>query len=119
MKFTQHDDYRLALKDPFNGAGEESIPYNIGVASASESEALFLYSNFPVEKVYVEYVKYPARVSSGSYQYIDGNTYPEQSLQTPPQTHQEIVDIACMLAGLYSQSPDYIQLKSTKLSIQE
>lgn len=115
----QHDDYRLALKDPFNEAGEEFIPYNIGKASTSESEALFLYSDFPIERVYTEYVKYPARVSSGNYQYIDGNVYPEQSLQTPNQTHSEIVDIACMLAGLYAQSPEYIQLKSTKLSIQE
>jgi hypothetical protein len=119
LKFMQHDDYRLALKDPFNKAGEEFIPYNIGKSASSNSEAIFVYSDYPIETIYTEYVRYPSRVSSGSYQYIDGNTYPEQSLQTPNQTHSEIVDIACMLAGLSAQNPEYIQLKSQKLLIHE
>jgi hypothetical protein len=119
LRFVQHDDYRSSLKDPFFEAGEEFIPYNIGRASDSESEAMYIYCDFPVNKVYLEYVKYPARVSYGNYKYIDGNTYPEQSLQTSPQTHAEIVDIACTLAGLSAQNPEYIQLKATKLSIHE
>jgi len=119
LKYMQHDDYRLSLQDPFNEAGEEFIPFNIGRASNSNDEAIYIYSNYTINTVYVEYIRYPARVSSGNYQYIDGNIYPEQTLQTPNQTHSEIVDIACLLAGLSAQSPEYIQLKSQKLLIHE
>lgn len=119
LKFTQHDDYRTSLKDPFNEAGEEFIPYNIGRSSDSNNESVYLYSDFPIQKVYLEYVRYPLKVSSGTYKYIDGVIYPEQSLQTATQTHSEIVDIACLLAGISAQSPEYIQLKSQKLLIHE
>lgn len=119
LKFMQHDDYVLALKDPFNMAGEEFIPYNIGRASSGTSEALYIYSPFPVTSVFIEYIKYPKRVSYGIYTYIDGVTYPEQTLETPPATHSEIVDIACVLAGLNTQNPEYIQLRQTKVLIQE
>lgn len=119
LKFMQHDDYRDAIKDPFNEAGEEFLPYNVGRASDGTEESIYIYSRFPVQTVFVEYLRYPPRVSSGNYQYIDGNIYPEQTLVTPPQSHSEIVDIACMLAGLAAQSPEYIQLKATKLSLQE
>lgn len=119
LKFTQHDDYRYALEDPFNSAGEEFIPYNIGRASNSSAEALYIYSNYPVSKVYIEYVKYPQRVSFGTYTYLDGVVYPEQTLETSPATHPEIVDIACTLAGLNTQNPEYIQLRQTKSLIHE
>lgn len=119
LKFTQHDDYRYALEDPFNSAGEEFIPYNIGRSSASNNEALYIYSNYPISKVYVEYIKYPQRVSMGTYPYIDGVTYAEQTLETSPQTHPEIVDIACFLAGSNTQNPEYIQVRQSKLLIHE
>lgn len=115
----QHDDYRLALKDPFNGPSEEYIPYNVARSSTGNTESLYIYSPYEISKVYTEYIRMPQRVSYGSYQYVDGNIYPEQTLQTAEQTHSEIVDIACMLAGLNAQNPEYIQLKANKLSIHE
>jgi hypothetical protein len=119
LKFVQHDDYRYALEDPFNSAGEEFIPYNIGRASNSTNEALYIYSPYPISNVFVEYIKYPSRVSFGTYQYIDGIIYPEQTLETSPATHPEIVDIACVLAGSNTQNPEYIQLRQTKTLIHE
>lgn len=119
LKFTQHDDYRYALEDPFNSAGEEFIPYNIGRASNSSNEALYIYSPYTISKVYIEYIKVPQRVSYGTYQYLDGVTYPEQTLETSPSTHQEIVDIACLLAGSNTQNPEYIQLRQSKILIHE
>lgn len=119
LKFTQHDDYRYALEDPFNSAGEEFIPYNMGRASSGNNEALYIYSNFPITTVFIEYIKMPRKVSYGTYQYLDGVTYPEQTLETSPATHPEIVDIACNLAGLNTQNPEYIQLRQVKSLIHE
>lgn len=119
LRFTQHDDYLQALKDPFYSSHEEFIPYNIGRSSSSVGESLYIYSSFTVNTVFVEYIKYPSRVSLGTYPYIDGVTYPEQTLETAMHTHPEIVDLACTLAALSAQNPEYIQLKQTKLLINE
>lgn len=119
LRFVQHDDYLQAVKDPFYSSHEEFIPYNIGRSSVLGGESIYIYSSFTVNSVFVEYIKYPAKISLGTYTYIDGVTYPEQTLESSVQTHQEIVDLACSLAGLSTQNPEYIQLRQTKLLINE
>ena len=116
LKFIQHDDIRTVLRDPFNNASLESIPYNLGRSLTGTGSSMFLYPNqFTISKVYPEYIKLPTKVSYGNYVYIDGVTYPEATLELPEHTHSEIVDIACQIAALNIESPEYIQLKSQKV----
>lgn len=116
LKFIQHDDIRSVLRDPFNKASTEFIPYNLGKSLTDSLPAMFIYpSQMEVDKVYIEYIKRPSKVSYGNYVYIDGVTYPEATLEFPEHTHSEIVDIACQIAALNIESPEYIQLKSQKV----
>jgi hypothetical protein len=80
---------------------------------------MYITATYPISQVYIEYIKLPSRVSMGTYKYIDGVTYPESTFETAPHTHQEIIDIACSLAALNTQSPEYTQLKSLKTTINE
>lgn len=116
LKFIQHDDIRTVLRDPFNNASLEFVPYNFGRSLSGDSSAIFIYPNqFTISLVYPEYIKYPSKVSFGNYVYIDGVTYPETTLEFPEHTHSEIVDIACQIAAMAIESPEYIQLKSQKV----
>ena len=88
----------------------------MGRSLSGDSSALFIYPNqLVISKVFPEYIKYPQRVNYGGYVYLDGNTYPETTLEFPEHTHLEIVDIACQIAALAIESPEYIQLKSQKV----
>lgn len=116
LRFVQHDDIRTVLRDPFYNGSLDSIPYNMGRSLSGDSSALFIYPNqLVISKVFPEYIKYPQRVNYGGYVYLDGNTYPETTLEFPEHTHLEIVDIACQIAALAIESPEYIQLKSQKV----
>lgn len=119
LKFTQHDDLRVALKDPFNSPSLEFIPINFGRASSGTGSSLYLYGGelpaSSISSVYIEYIKYPSRISLGNYQYIDGVTYPAATSELPNHTHPELVDIACELAALSIENPEYIQLKNLKI----
>jgi hypothetical protein len=116
----QHDDYLDALQDPFNTPSLESIPYNFGRASSNNGSSIYIYpGNLNITGVYVEYLKYPAKVSYGNYVYIDGNTYPPTDFETPEHLHQEIIDLACQIAALNIENPEYIQLKTQKVFLSE
>lgn len=120
LRFIQSDDFNDILKDPFNSPSEEFFPYNLGKSSTSNSQSIYIYPlDAAITKVFVEYLKYPNKVSSGDYQYIDGVTYPEQTLEFPEHTHTEIIDLAVMIASTNIESPEYIQLKNSKLQINE
>jgi hypothetical protein len=117
----QHDDYLDALRDPFNNSSTEFLLYNTGRSSDSTSSSIYMYPDpsYTVDKVYLEYVKYPAKVSYGGYQYVDGITYPAQTFDLPEHTHREIVDIAVQLAAISVENPEYIQLKNLKRTLSE
>lgn len=120
LKFAQSDDLGTILQDPFNKASLESLPYNIGKSTVGNSSSMYIYpGSSTVISVKPEYIRYPNRVSLGTYSYIDGVTYPQQTLETPEHTHEEIVDLACQIAALNIENPEYIQLKNTKTLIQE
>ncbi len=120
LKFTQHDDYRESLLDPFNSPSLEFIPYNQGYSGDGIVSSLYLYpGDLNVTSVYVEYIRKPTRVFYGGYTYIDGNTYSPTSFETPEHTHEEIIDLAAQLAALNIENPEYIQLKNLKVSISE
>lgn len=123
LKFVQHDDHRELLRDPFNSPSLEFIPYNLGLSSTHANPSMYIYTgDLPstyINTVNVEYIRRPQRVSSGTYQYLDGITYPQTSLQVPEHLHLEVVDLACQLAALAIENPEYVQLRSQKISINE
>lgn len=120
LKFIQHDDYLTVIRDPFNNASLEAIPYNFGRSSTNGSTSLYIYpGEYVINFVFPEYIKYPAKVSIGNYKYIDGNTYTPTNFELPEHTHQEIVDLACQIASLNIENPEYIRLKQEKVFINE
>jgi hypothetical protein len=120
LKFIQSDDFNDMLKDPFNSPSEDFFPYNFGKSSTTNAQSIYIYPlNSSISKVYIEYLKYPNKVSFGDYKYIDGVIYPEQTLEFPEHTHTEIIDIAVTLAATNIESSEYIQLKNSKLQINE
>lgn len=120
LKEIDHNDYRDSFRDPFNSPSLEFIPYNYGTSSTGDNVSLYMYPfTAPITLVYPEYIRYPARPSYGNYVYIDGITYPELSLETAAQTHPEIVDLACQIASLNIENPEYIRLKDQKVVIHE
>ncbi len=120
LKFMQTDDLSEVLVDPFNSPNSEFIPYNFGRSSSGEGSSIYIYSTgLVLTDVKIEYIKKPQRVCFGNYVYIDGNSLPQQNLETPESTHQEIVDIACQIAGLNIENPEYIQLRDRKITINE
>jgi hypothetical protein len=81
---------------------------------------MYIYpGDYFIPSVYIEYIKYPSRVSFGNYTYLDGVNYPQTTLELSDLVHQEIVDLACQIAGLNTENPEYIQLKNQKILIQE
>ncbi len=118
LRFVQHDDLRESLKDPFESSSYDAVLYNLGRSSSGTSTSIYIYGgNLPlssISSVYVEYLKVPSRISLGTYTYIDGNTYPAATSELPNSVHSELVDIACELAALNIENPEYIQLKTQK-----
>jgi hypothetical protein len=119
LKFVQHDDFNETMRDPFQKNNREFIPYNVGRNSSATGQSIYVYTDLNVESVVIEYIKYPKRISIGTYTHMDGITYPNQTFETLPQTHIEIVDIACQLAALSTQSPEYLQTRTQKLLVNE
>lgn len=122
LKFTQHDDYLIALRDPFNSPSTEFVPFNYGMSSSNEhtSTSIYMYPGiYTINKVYLEYIKKPRRVFYGNYTYADGVNYPPTTFELPESVHSEIVDIACELASLNVENPEYIRLKQTKGAVNE
>lgn len=120
LKFFQHDDYINALRDPFNSPSLEFIPFNFGRSSSGSGTSIYLYSgDLIITEVKLDYLKYPARMFYGNYTFIDGVIYPPTTSELPEHLHQEIVDVACQIAALNIESPEYIQLKSQKVFLSE
>lgn len=119
LKFVQHDDIARTLRDPFDGPSDESFPYNFGAASTTGTSIYIYPGSYTIENVYIEYLRYPSRISRGTYTYIDGTVYPPATSELPDHTHPEIVDIATQLASLNIESPEYIQLRNQKVLINE
>jgi hypothetical protein len=137
VQVVQTDDLNYSLIDPFNkpnfNAKEVLAVYGRSsdpVATTKNlygSGSLFLYTDgtFTIEKVYIEYIKYPNRVWFGTYDLTSdlrpktgSNTYVYQSGVSTPvhsdlnaHTHSEIIDLAVLLASQLIEDPNLIQLK--------
>lgn len=117
LKFIQHDDLLEALKDPFNKPSLEFLPFNLGRNSAGNTSMFIYPGTIQVDKVFVEYLKKPNKMSLGNYVYIDGTTRPLSHCELPDNTHAQIVDIAAQIASLNIENPEYLKLKSQKVLI--
>lgn len=120
LKPISHDDYLDALRDPFNKSSKEHILYNYGRSSDNVGTiSMYLYPDTTqtVTNIIVEYIKAPSRISLGTYTYIDGVQYPETTSELSPHVHIDIVDLAVVIAATNIESPEYIQLKTMKLSL--
>jgi hypothetical protein len=121
LKFIQHDDLNYALMDPFNRSSREEILFNFGRSSIDPTiDSIYLYpGDIEIGKVFLEYIKQPAKLNFGGYVYIDGVTYPQQNSDLSEHTHSEIVDIAVQLAAGIIEDPNYTQLKTQQVFIHE
>lgn len=121
LKFQQHDDYRTALRDPFNSPSLEFLPYNYGRSSNSAtSSSLYIYpATYTVSNVYVEYVRYPKDPNLGNYQYLDGTTTTTQDLELPPHTHTEVVSLAVLIASLAIEDREALQFKAQDYALSD
>lgn len=120
LRAIQHDDLQDAIEDPFNTSSSEFILFNFGRDNTTpESSSLYLYADFIINSVRLEYIKRPNRVFLGTYTFTDGISYPPTDLEFPEHTHTEIVDIATQIASLNIENPEYLQLKQAKVAIQE
>jgi hypothetical protein len=114
IKPIQTDDLGEVQDDPFNNSYKYKILYNLGKATTTGS-SIYLHSNGQeLGNIKVSYLKKPAKVSTGTYVYIDGVTYAEQSFELSEHTHSEIVDLAVKMASQILDHPEFVQLKNAK-----
>lgn len=121
LRFIQHDDLNYALKDPFNKSSREEILFNFGRSSSDPTvDSIYLYpGGLFLGAIYLEYIKQPAKLNYGGYEYIDGVVYAQQSSDLPEHIHSEIVDLAVQLAAGIIEDPNYVQLKTQQVFIHE
>jgi len=119
LRYIDTDDLNEVLfLDPFNSSNNEQIVINFGKSSEEEGSSIYLYpGTLTLGKVYLEYLKYPAKVNLGNYTYIDGIEYPQQNCDLPTQVHPEVVDMAVAIASGIIEHPTYTQLKQNKLFV--
>lgn len=140
---TQTDDLNSALVDPFNspnfnfgtvlGVYGKSTSGNVTSVNLNGSGSLFLYTDgtFTIDLVDIDYIKYPNRVWSGTYDITSdlkpkdvNNTYVYQAgvdtpvhFETNAHTHNEIVDFAVSLASQYVENSTSYQLAQQRAQL--
>lgn len=120
LKYVQHDDLSEALRDPFHKSSLDYILYTIGKTKDTNSSSVYIYPDkYVLSKVYLEYLKYPRRISLGGYKFIDGSITTNVDCELPEQIHSEIIDLAVTLASMNIENPEYIQLKNSKIQIND
>jgi hypothetical protein len=116
LKLVQHDDLYEALKNPF--IYPDYVLFTFSQDTTSSLPSIILYpQKGTLTSVLIDYIKTPNRFSLGTYPYIDGVTYPENTFEAPEYTHQRIVDRAVKIASIAIQSPEYIQPASLKTTL--
>lgn len=106
LKPVEHDDLNEILIDPFNKPSTETLPITYGKSSDEEGSSIYIYpGSLIVTSVRLEYLKQPAKMSLGTYVYLDGITYPRTNCELPEHVRSELVDLAVSLAKAYSEDP--------------
>ena len=125
MKLVQHDDLNTILEDPFNESDISEIIFNFGRASDADiatysRSSIYLYPGiYDLGSIRIEYIKQPQKIRFGGYIYIDNITYSTQQCELPEHLHGELVDTAVQIASGIIESPEYVQLKTQKVFVNE
>tara|TARA_R110000851_G_scaffold314192_2_gene476137 strand:+ start:55 stop:810 length:756 start_codon:yes stop_codon:yes gene_type:complete len=124
----QHDDFNeLEIsEDPFQTSSFDwgVIPILFGRTDtvADDKGSIYLYSeeNVVPNEAYIEYIKWPNRLTIGGYNYIDGTAQPIM-VNSDFSRHacREIVDIAAAELSRIILSSEYLELKKQKNLIHE
>jgi|32_taG_2_1085360.scaffolds.fasta_scaffold22977_2 hypothetical protein len=144
VSITQTDDLNDALIDPHNRPsfkfGDVLGVYGKATDLSTTTQnnrygagSLFLYTDgtFEIDNVYIEYIKYPNRLWSGTYDLTTdllpknaNNDYIYQAgvdsavtSDLSHHTHSEIVDVAVLLASQIIEDPNLVQLGQQKILI--
>lgn len=122
---TTHDRLQPTLKDPYMGPSAKWARV-VGVfARESQSTAvsgvrdrsIFIYSEVPVLNLCVEYLRMPVTITIGGYPDINGATRVKTECELPASFHNQLVDLAVMIAQGVVENPQGYQIASQKLQI--
>lgn len=121
LKHVRHGDLNEALSDPFNKSDKKRVLFNFGRSENGSSESIYLYPdvNHQLENIIIEYIKVPQKIYLGTYTYIDGTTPATQECDLPEHTHNQIVDIAVLLASGQIGDQNKFQTSLLKTQINE
>ena len=132
LKQIPHDDLSTSLTNPFYKPSflwqevltvfgrNNNTPDSTLSNSVNQQASVYMYTDdFAIDEVYLEYIKYPNKVSIGGYTYLDGSPSVLTECDLAEETHKEIVDIAVTEASRIIEDPEFIQLKERKLQYNE
>jgi hypothetical protein len=121
LKHVRHGDLNEALADPFNKSDKKRVLFNFGRSENGVSSSIYLYPdvNHQLSDIVIEYIKTPSKINLGTYTYIDGTTPPAQDCDLPEHTHNQIVDIAVLIASGQIGDPNKLQFSTLKTQINE
>lgn len=119
IRIVTHDNVEELNGDPFELPAYHGVRAVFARSTDLINTSLYIYSSNPVLEVNIAYLKHPTRVSTGNYTYLDGITYPQATFELPLTAHDQIVNTAVTLAAHALENPNEIQLKLSKINIQE
>jgi len=121
LKHVRHGDLNEALADPFNKSDKKRVLFNFGRSENGASSSIYLYPdvNHTLDNIVIEYIKTPAKINIGTYTYIDGTAPTAQDCDLPEHTHNQIVDIAVLIASGQIGDPNKLQFSTLKTQINE
>jgi len=118
IRIYSNDTLEEGFNDPFDSKDYNGVKATFG-RSLDGTPSLLLHSKLEVTKLKLGYIKYPSKVSTGNYTYLDGVKYPENTFEVSSNVHQQIVNIAVTLAAMALENPNDVQIKLSKLNIHE
>lgn len=96
VNMVQYDDLTYTLTNSLTKPNAQWKRV-VGVL-ANDKLVLYADSTFKIESVAPSYIKYPAKVSLGGYEDINGVTSVLTDCDLPENTHNKIIDLAIMIA---------------------
>jgi len=125
VKLTQTDDLNLLYSSPsfdWNIVNGQFGKVESGTTLNAEKSALYLYTEdgSTIDKVYIDYIKYPNRVFFGGYDHIDGqsnSTDPKINCDIDAGFHDEIVRQAVLFAIEDLGDVQGVQIKQKQINL--
>ena len=113
VNFVQYDDLFFYLNNelhkPSNQWGR--------VIGTIANDKMIIHAETKLNAIAPSYIKYPAKVSLGGYQDINGNLTTQTDCDLPKNTHDKIIDLAVLIAQGVVENPAGYQTAQSKLVI--